>query len=71
MTSKQAQSDEEIVKQQWPNARHVWKQAESPYCWIDDGRGHILGSSPNDFPLRTYAEIIDAAWREAAARIKK
>jgi hypothetical protein len=71
MSTQQAPSDEEIVKQQWPNARHVFKQAEAPYCWIDDGRGHILGSTPNDFPHRTYAEIIAAAWHSAAARIGK
>jgi hypothetical protein len=58
-------TDEQYVLQMKPKAIAKWKQSEQPSCFIDDGFGQILGVTPNDFPARTYPEIIRAAWEQA------
>ncbi len=51
-------TDEQYVLQEKPKATVKWKQSEQPSCYIDDGFGQILGVTPNDFPARSYPEII-------------
>ena len=64
-------TDEQYVLQKKPKARVKWKQSEQPTCYIDDGFGQILGVTPNDFPARTYPEIIRAAWEQARQNLTR
>jgi hypothetical protein len=64
-------TDEQYVLQKRPKAIAKWKQSEQPSCFIDDGFGQILGVTPNDFPARTYPEIIRAAWEQARQNLTR
>jgi hypothetical protein len=64
-------TDEQYVLQKKPKAVAKWKQSEQPSCFIDDGFGQILGVTPNDFPARTYPEIIRAAWEQARQNLTR
>ena len=64
-------TDEQYVLQQKPKARVKWKQSEQPTCYIDDGFGQTLGATPNDFPARSYPDIIAAAWAQAKRNLAR
>ena len=64
-------TDEQYVLQKRPKAIAKWKQSEQPSCFIDDGFGQILGVTPNDFPARTYPEIIRSAWEQARQNLTR
>jgi hypothetical protein len=64
-------TDEQYVLQQKPKARVKWKQSEQPTCFIDDGFGQTLGTTPNDFPARSYPDIIAAAWAQAKQNLAR
>ena len=64
-------TDEQYVLQEKPKATVKWKQSEQPSCYVDDGFGQILGVTPNDFPARTYPEIIRAAWEQARQNLAR
>ncbi|MGA2570122.1 MAG: hypothetical protein ABSF23_06345 [Terracidiphilus sp.] len=61
-------SNEIRVKAVHPTAHEHWKGAEMPLCEIIDAKGHVLGSSPVD-ANKTYPQIIDAAWADAAHKL--
>jgi hypothetical protein len=64
-------TDEQYVLQQKPKARVKWKQSEQPTCYIDDGFGQTLGATLNDFPARSYPDIIAAAWKQAKQNLAR
>ena len=64
-------TDEQFVLQKKPKAIVKWKQSERSSCYIDDGFGQILGMTPNDFPARSYPEIIAAAWEQARQNLAR
>jgi hypothetical protein len=61
-------SNEKRVKAVHPTAHEHWKAAEMPQCEIVDAKGHLLGNAPVD-ANKTYAQIIDAAWADAAKKL--
>ena len=64
-------TDEQYVLQEKPKATVKWKQSERPSCYIDDGFGQTLGITANDFPARTYPDIIAAAWEQARQNLAR
>ena len=60
---------ERLVKQKEPTAREHWKQGEMPICEIVTAMGKQLGSA-RLLAERPLPETIDAAWQDAAHRIK-
>ena len=64
-------TDEECVLKEKPKARVKWKQSEQPTCYIDDGFGQTLGVTPNDFPARSYPDIVRAAWAQARQNLAR
>ncbi len=64
-------TDEECVLKEKPKARVKWKQSEQPTCYIDDGFGQTLGVTPNDFPARSYPDIVAAAWAQARQNLAR
>jgi len=60
---------ERVVKEREPSARLHWKQGEMPICEVITAMGKQLGYAPI-LHARPLPETADAAWEDAARRIK-
>lgn len=65
-TEEKAMTKEQKVKVKHLDANAKWNDG---VCRIVDGRGHTLGATKADFPYRSYQEIEEAAWVDAAQNI--
>lgn len=63
-------TDEQRVKEKYPDAHEHWKASEQPLCQIIDGKGNELGCTQRR-GNEVFADIIGRAWADAVRRLEQ